>query len=443
MLDEVLVHVFIFCHSPLREHNLGQTTMKYAFCPIHDFYRLAKKPNRDTDQLHSLYVRAYLSCNQKGRKLGRAKIAWRKCKITLQSALWPLACIASALRYTMRYGALALKISGKSVPRQFLEQLHLGLSEGVPPRSYYLFSLFEESRKDLAPAFVHYHENNYLAAMFVTHADRETLNGKLRFYEFCHKSEIPSPPVLAVFRNGEQVRGGGLPASDMIVKPLAGYSGHNVERWVCDKNGEYFNGGQRPLSRRSLQAHLKQKSEKGGLLVQPRLLNHGDLAGCSSGGLCTARLVTVRSPGKEPELVAAMLRMPTGNSVVDNFSAGGIACPIDAITGVVSGPARSWAPLSTTYDLHPDTAQKIEGVQLPDWSHAVHICKEAHSAFKSCPAIGWDVAFTSDGPTLVEGNLPFGIELAQIISGTPLLTTPFLEAHLRLTNRTDEQTDYS
>jgi hypothetical protein len=320
--------VFYFYRRLHSDPTTGRGTVKYAFCPIHDFFRPGQKSVRDTDRVHSLYTRAYTSCNPQGRRLDRNKIAWRKCKIMLQSAVWPLACVASALRHTLLYGARTRKVCGKPVFRQFLEQLGLGIGEGVPPHSYYLFSLFEETRKELA-------------------------------------------------------------------------------------------------------ACLERSSAQGGLLVQPRLHNHDDLEGLSTGGLCTSRLVTVRTPAGKPELVAAIQRIPVGDSVVDNFAAGGIACPVETSTGVLCGPAVSWSPLSAGHDLHPDTAQKIDGVQLPDWGQAMRICIQAHTAFNSCPAIGWDVAFTMDGPVLVEGNLPFGIELTQFVSGTPLLATRFLEAHIK------------
>jgi Sugar-transfer associated ATP-grasp len=82
------------------------------------------------------------------------------------------------------------------------------------------------------------------------------------------------------------------------------------------------------------------------------------------------------------------------------------------------------------FECHPDTGKKVDGLQLPDWAAAVNLCLRAHESLETCPAVGWDVAFTEQGPVLVEGNLPFGIELAQFVSGIPLLTTAFLRAHL-------------
>ncbi len=342
-----------------------------------------------------------------------------------------MTCVLSAIRHTAQHGVRARELHGKAVWSQFLEQISLGAREGIPSRSYYLFSLFEQDRKELAPKFVHYHENFYLTAPFVTHPERQTLNCKLRFHDFCRKLNLPTPPILAVFRNGTSVNEIELPSSDIIIKPLSGFSGKMIERWVFDENGEYAREGQGSLSREAFMGYLEHRSQKGDQLVQPRLFNHRNLAGLSMGGLCTARVVTVRLPDEKPELVASMMRMPRGNSVVDNFSAGGLACPVDMTTGVLRGTAVGWRPLAPGHDVHPETSQKIDGVQLPDWEQAVQLCIMAHTPLVSCPAIGWDIAFTAEGPLLIEGNLPFGIELTQFVSGTPLLATRFLEAQLK------------
>ena len=116
--------------------------------------------------------------------------------------------------------------------------------------------------------------------------------------------------------------------------------------------------------------------------------------------------------------------------MVDNFSAGGIACPIDTQTGMLRGSAVKWTPLSPRIDTHPDTDHRIAAVSLPDWDTAVQICLRAHTGLTTCPGVGWDVGFSPQGPTLLEGNQPFGIELTQFVTGEPLLATGFCDALL-------------
>jgi Sugar-transfer associated ATP-grasp len=408
--------------------------MKYAFCPIHDFYRLRKTPPRQTDRVHRLYAKAYSSRSRTGSVLRPSKRAWRQAKIVFQSLAWPLFCVCAVVSNTVRYGQRARAAGGAKLGRQIVDQLQLGLGEGVPPRSYYLFSMFQPERKSLAPAFVHYHENNYLAALFVSPRERSILDDKLRFHDFCAGLDLPTPPVVAHFCEGRQ-QGGELPEADLIVKPVDGFAGGSIEAWTHAGPGQWLGPGQLRLDRAALATRLAQRSRAGAALVQPRLRNHVDLDGLSKGGLCTARMVTVRSPGARPELVIALLRMPRGDAIVDNFAAGGIACPLDVETGRVLRAAVDWKPMPEVFERHPDTGRKLIGLQLPGWATAVDLCLRAHEALETCPAVGWDVGFTEQGPVLVEGNVPFGIELTQFVSGTPLLTTAFLGAHLDFERR--------
>jgi len=377
-----------------------------------------------------LYTRAYMSCTISGRKLGCPQAWWRKIKVVVESIVWPVSCIMAAMRATLHYGARVRETVGKGLGRQFIEQVSLGLGEGVPPRSYYLFALFEEKNRQRASEFVHYHENNYLSAPFVSAEDRHILDDKVRFHEFCRDLALPTPPTLACFQAGQEETVGNLPPVDVIVKPLGGFAGGRIELWERDENGAYAGPKGSLPDGGALLDYVQVLSRDQPFLVQPRVHNHPALRVLSTGGLCTARLVTTRAPDEPSQLAAAMLRMPVGGSVVDNFSAGGIACTIDTQTGVLAGSAVMWAPLSLRHDTHPDTDHRIEGVSLPDWDAAVQICLRAHNELTTCPGIGWDVGFTPQGPILLEGNLPFGVELTQFVTGTPLLVTGFRDALL-------------
>ena len=400
------------------------------FCPIHDFFRPWWKPIRDTDRVHKLYARAYTSCTRTGRELGGVRACWRRIKTIVGSIAWPLFCVAAAARATFRYGAQARERTSKRLGRQFIEQVFLGLAEGVPPRSYYLFGMFEEKNAARASEFVHYHENNYLSAPFVSDRDRQVLDDKVRFHELCTHLAIASPPILSCFHADRADGLDELPPVDLIVKPLGGCAGGRIERWEWRGKGVYSNPEGSMKDASTLRDHLRGLSRDQPFLVQARLENHPILRALSTGGLCTARLVTTRSPGKPSRMAVAVLRMPVGGSVVDNFSTGGIACAIEVGTGVLTGSAVTWAPLSLRRDTHPDTGHRIDGVSLPDWEDAVQICLRAHNELETCPGIGWDVGFTPQGPTLLEGNLPFGVELAQFVTGKPLLATGFREALL-------------
>jgi len=62
---------------------------------------------------------------------------------------------------------------------------------------------------------------------------------------------------------------------------------------------------------------------------------------------------------------------------------------------------------------HPDTGAPIEGRVLPFWPETVALACRAHAAFLPRVIVGWDIAITSGGPVLIEGNGAPGIDLLQ------------------------------
>ncbi len=73
-----------------------------------------------------------------------------------------------------------------------------------------------------------------------------------------------------------------------------------------------------------------------------------------------------------------------GDAVVDNFSAGGIASPIDISTGRL-GPAVTSVPREGRFEMdrHPDTGYLLAGSALPEWDCLADVVMGVHSRFQS------------------------------------------------------------
>ncbi len=56
------------------------------------------------------------------------------------------------------------------------------------------------------------------------------------------------------------------------------------------------------------------------------------------------------------------------------------------------------------YEQHPLTGKKFKEVKIPGVKESFEMCKKAAMQVPEVRYIGWDVAFTDDGPLLVEGN---------------------------------------
>lgn len=137
-------------------------------------------------------------------------------------------------------------------------------------------------------------------------------------------------------------------------------------------------------------------------LAEDYIIQHPDMMKMSPSGLNTVRIVTQEDNGKI-EFIAARLRISI-NSDVDNMAAGNAAAPIDLISGRATGPAVFSDITKVDISFHPLTNVKIPGFQIPYWNEILIMVKEAALMVPENRSIGWDIAITSAGPSLVEGN---------------------------------------
>ena len=225
-----------------------------------------------------------------------------------------------------------------------------------------------------------------------------------------------------------------LPRMDLFCKLVRGTGGRGAERWVCLDAGRYRDVHGMILTEAALLERLKSLTvaRTKGYIVQPRLVNHRDIADLSNGTLTTVRVMTCRNERGEYEVTNAAFRMAQGRtSVVDNFHAGGILAKVDIRTGILGratdgalalGPGTGWC------DRHPNTGGQILGRTLPHWEQVLDLVRRAHTtAFSDHVLIGWDVAILDDGPRLVEGNKGPDLDLVQRSHGEPLGNTRFGE----------------
>lgn len=136
-------------------------------------------------------------------------------------------------------------------------------------------------------------------------------------------------------------------------------------------------------------------------VVEGYVVQHPEMSKFSRNSVNTVRVVSVYAFGKVHMLYAAM-RMGGGESVVDNFHAGGVLALVDVSNGVLETEAIDLA--GNFYANHPVTGEKILGFEIPFWKEAVQLIEKAGTVVPGVGYVGWDVAITENGPILIEGN---------------------------------------
>lgn len=197
---------------------------------------------------------------------------------------------------------------------------------------------------------------------------------------------------------------------DAFCKVVSGECGKGVFRIKCDGNSLY--GEITSLT------ELKEVIGNSLCVLQNRLSQHEILNNIYPESINTMRLITCRKNDGTVSSLPAVLRFGANGNTVDNWAAGGLIVGINN-QGVLFGSGYYEFPIEDKIESekHPNTGIKFDGINIPFYEEAVNMAKELHSYLYGIPCIGWDIAFTPDGPVFIEGNDNFEITLNQCAHG--------------------------
>jgi hypothetical protein len=413
--------------------------MRILYCPPLTLLWTFLPGNGSTaSELHKFY------CHEIWRERG----GFARLQLLAGMLLWPIVTVGTMFWFTALNGSAIKRRCGKSIGRQMLAQLQVAALYAVLPPWYYMFELFDDQRRRQASEYLHRFETTGGIFRFLKRVPcgvtRTPLTNKLLFAQHCREHGIPTAPVLLTIEAGEtrpelsQLDNSAprLPDVDLFVKPTGGRGGLGAQRWNCEAPGCYRNAEGTVRTTAELLAYVRDQSELGRCIVQPRMVNHPAIAELSNGALSTVRLMTIENEHGGWEATHAVLRMAVGtNTTVDNFHAGGIAAQVDLQTGMLGSatdvglrPEMGWR------ECHPDTGARITGRLVPFWEETVRLAVRAHAAFSDRVVIGWDIAILSDGPIIIEGNTAPDVDILERVCREPLGNSRFGELlvfHLR------------
>ncbi len=243
---------------------------------------------------------------------------------------------------------------------------------------------------------------------------RDLLNDKLVTFLFLRSVEAPTPEVFGFVNGqrpvfyGEPARSGGLAAlleqrGKLVVKPRGASGGDRFMLLARDGDRTLVNGRETD----DLDACLH-----GRLVISEFVEQHEYARKVFPGATNTLRLLTLRDRDSgEPFVAGAVHRFgTTASAPVDNTRKGGLPARVDVQTGVL-GPLAGMpgyfypgpGPVQW-FDSHPDTGEPVRGLQVPHWQRIVHGIEQLMVTMEGMNCVGWDVAVTADGFSILEGN---------------------------------------
>lgn len=367
----------------------------------------------------------------------RPRSTRERLRAILTLAVAPITTAAAAYHLIQASGGEVQHTHGVTRVAQYWTMIVHWIRYGLAPTTYYKYQLYLPERGTHAKDYVEEATRllQLIARRIPLTEDDETFIDKRAFELWCRKNDLPTVATIADFEDGKINRHivGSLPARSLFSKPTNLRAGMGACLWeykLIDGVSHWSAEPDADLLADELEAHLASlsRTEARPFVLQPCLTNHSTIKNLSKGRLSTVRFMTTRAEPNHPaKPLLAVLRIPVGDSIADNFDAGGIAAPIDLVQGTCGRGVRKKAkyPLQPVA-VHPDTGAELEGLKLPFWNETLALALRAHNALSSqMPVIGWDIAILPEGPILIESNhFPCG-NLAQVPTGFPLGETEY------------------
>lgn len=175
---------------------------------------------------------------------------------------------------------------------------------------------------------------------------------------------------------------------ELIIKPIGGNEGRGIYALKSPKDDNSI-------------LQVFKSLQRGGIIIEEKLTSHKEMR-FGSKSLNTIRVHSVIDADGNVHIIKPILRCGVGDTVVDNYCAGGCIYELDPATGkIISEGYSKKHPRSA---IHPGTDIRMPGRTVPYWDQATALVTKAHKKFPYIKYIGWDIAITDKGAELIEGN---------------------------------------
>lgn len=299
------------------------------------------------------------------------------------------------------------KKTGKNKIFLFFDIIWCGLVHGAGYSDYNLFEMYNLNEKQRKTYLTRARNNGLIkkynkVEYFKYLEDKDLFNEK--FDKFLKRDWIK-----VTNDNEKEVYSWIVNHLNFMAKPIDGGCGKGIEKYI-EKETE-------KLSISEIKEKIKKWNEGSkGFILEELVTQNDEVSKIYPLSVNTVRMVTIIKNGV-PYLVRSYFRIGNNGNFVDNFNSGGMTVEVDRVKGIVKDKAID--KNKNLYDNHPYTGEKIKGFKFPFWEEAVKMVKEMALIVPEMGYVGWDIAFTPDGPVVIEGNEYPGHDIYQLPEHTP------------------------
>ena len=190
---------------------------------------------------------------------------------------------------------------------------------------------------------------------------------------------------------------------DFVIKPISSTGGKDVIVLIWD-DGRFIGRKGGVWTADFIWEYLSRHLEDG-FLIERRVFNVGQTKKIHPHTLNTFRIVTIRTKDGKWHVLDRFMRFGCGESQVDNVGAGGIQVSVNE-KGITKLAFGDYYKQPVTH--HPDTGLPLVGFQADGFDEVVALALRASRKFSMFGTVGWDIAFTTDGPMIIEANTRWG-----------------------------------
>lgn len=199
-------------------------------------------------------------------------------------------------------------------------------------------------------------------------------------------------------------------AEKFFCKPTFGVGGNGIK--IFNKIGNtYINNKENSILDIEYIRYLSTQD----YIIQKGLIQHAIINEIYPSSINTFRIVTEYENNFNVKILFALFRMGSNGMEIDNASLGGLYTQIDILTGKFNKYAVTNEQKEFTF--HPDTNFRFEGHYITAWNEILEFTKSVALKFRDIKYVGWDIAYTIDGPVLIEANNGPGVSILQDFYG--------------------------
>ncbi len=188
-----------------------------------------------------------------------------------------------------------------------------------------------------------------------------------------------------------------------VVKPISLGYGWGIHKMTVDPKDDLhdvFRGILAEGDEIQKKHHIKTHTTR---FVLEELIDQSDKMGVLHPDSVNVVRLTTIVVGDEVHFFSPRIKMGRHGNFISNVGDDGISVGIDQKTGLVDTNASD--EFGYVFEYHPDTKIKFIGFQIPEWNELLSMARKiALSLAPRIRYVGWDMAYTNKGWSILEGN---------------------------------------